>query len=255
MRAPTNPPYDDETYKDGLAYLRRKYAPRLFPFKGVHDFLPDVNVDFEPLKSEIVATIPGAPRPPRQTMARKVHALSQEFDGQPELHLLHALMIAVLRHNDPPPEARKLFMRMWAEDGTWMAETLNSRWKISALKTFADHGDTEADRQAASMLVILLSMMQLYESERLWSGQHPTSRFDWDERLRNQRVALGLNPYQLPLGDMERNLLMWVWEMADKTGPVLRPLCVHLLTLVNRDRRTLFRRLREHKRDMGETDL
>lgn len=254
MTSPTEPPYEEETYKGGLAYLRRKYATRLFPFQGVHDFLPDPGCDFEPLKTQTVVIEPGLPRPPNQTMARKVYDISPEFEGQPEMHLLHAMVIAISRHNDPPPEAMTLFFRMWEEQHPWMIKTLNSRWKVSALKTFADHGKTDVDRNAASMLVILISMMQLYESERLWSGKRPIQLFNWNKR-RQQKVALGLNPYPVRSGDMERNLLMWVWETAEKTSPGLHPLCTNMLTLINRDRRTLFRRIRRHKLELGETDI
>ena len=245
-------PYDQETYPGGLSYLRRKYSTRLFPFQGAAEALPPADCDFGPLKSAATVGMTG-PMPPAQTIERKSYNLTREFDGAPELCCLHALIIAISRHDDPPEAAITLFRRMWHEEAEFLDENLSTRWKVSALKTFADYGETEQDRRAAAMLAVYVSQMQIYESERTWSGLRPIALFDWKSRVKQRRVALDLAPYPLKSGDSERNLLMWVWNECDAATPGLKALAESLLTLINRDRRTVIRRIDRHKRNMGIT--
>lgn len=246
-------PYEKETFPGGLKYLRKKYETRLFPFNGVDEFLPASDCDLEFFKETPVALTPTGQRPPPQTIARKTYDQSKEFDGQPELLLLHAVLIAISRHDTPPPAALALFQRIWREEHAWMIEHVTIRWKVSALKTFAEYGATEADRKAAAMLVVLLSTMQLYESERLWSGTRPITLFDWSKRLQ-QKVVLGLHGYPLKSGDMDRNLLMTIWNAAEDTSTGPKELMGSLLTLLNRDRRTIFRRIRRYKAQEGAVE-
>ena len=244
------PPYQRETYPGGLQYLQAQHASRRFQFKGLDDFLPPLDCDFDPFKTALVTFDPNEAVPPAQTIARKYHTVSQEFDGLSEFLLLHALLIAVSRHDDPPAQAIALFIRIWREEQAYLSDNLSTRWKVSALKTFADYGETEQDRRAAATLHVMISTMQIYESERLWGGFRPVALFNFANRIK-QKVVLDLQPYPMRTGDAERNMLMGIWEDCEGTSASLKPLALELLTLINRDRRSVFRRIQRHKKDSG----
>ncbi|MGR3493259.1 MAG: hypothetical protein ACU0DW_14465, partial [Shimia sp.] len=155
---------------EGLEELQRLAENRRWPFDDT-DILPPADCDFAPFKAR--PTERNAPRKNTQSAITKMAELSEEFEGQPELLTLHGLLIALLRHDNPPPKAALLFQRLWAEEGEWLIEHLDLRWKISAVATFRDHGTTEGQRKVGIALAVFFNMMKLYETERMFSDKAP----------------------------------------------------------------------------------
>ena len=230
-----------ETFPGGIGSLLPQYQKRRALL--THDqgeALPPLDVDFKAL-----AAIPlppqEVPRPDGLSrVAKKRHMLLGELTGQSELALLHGLLISHLRKHTYPEEAPALFLRMRVEEADWLLENLPTRWLISALITFAQFGETEADRMLAQSMNILFSLMKIYEAERCFSGLPAQKPF----KIKNRNKAplpMGMKDFSVLKGDLEAHLLAPLWRDA-KHAPGCGRLARHLLNLLNADDGTVFRR-------------
>jgi len=131
-------------------------------------------------------------------------------------------------------------MRLWAEQEDWLLDHLPTRWLISAIITFADHGQTEADRKLAQSFNILFSLMKIYESERAFSGLSSQKPFKIKDRNKAP-LPLGMKDFSVLKGDLEAHLLAPLWRDS-KNAPATGRLARHLLTILNHDDGTVFRR-------------
>lgn len=238
---------EDDLYEGGLSGLQNWHLSKRTPFSGVEAVLPAANVDLEALRAEIVPRRESEPAEhPGNSARRKEVALQKLFEGQSRLLLLHALLIAILRRTDPPEEAVALFLRIWREQGTFMAQNLNARWMISAATTFADFGTTANQRALGMGLSVMFDMMKLHDSERRLSGQSGRKPFDRTPGWRNTPLAFDLDPYSLKGGDLDKNMLARLWNLS-QAEPVMRPLGEAMLGLVMKDRHTIFARMQRIK--------
>jgi hypothetical protein len=208
--------------------------------------LPPLDVDFGPLKSARVNRRARSVEGSRSTYARKLRELSEEFDGLPELMLLHGLLIAHLRRRAAPAHTAALFLRLWAEESDWLLTRLDPRWLVSAITTFGDHGATEVQRRVGQSLSMMFGLMKLYETERLYSGATPDQPFAWSKPPKAP-LAFQMDAYAVGSGGLDVNMLGRLWQEA-QTDAVLAPLARHLLGLMITDDRTVFRRLRLMRR-------
>ncbi|GAB5436440.1 hypothetical protein [Falsiruegeria mediterranea] len=239
---------ENPVYPGGYYSLMRNLEQAERPFQNAHLVLPPTDVDLSALATQTVTTDPGRPLPENKTDARrKLHALELEFDGGNALHLLHALSIALLRRRDASEEARQLYLRIWREQGQFLADSLSVRWMISAATTFGDHGDTIEQRLGGQGLSMLFDLVKLHDSERRLSGRGNDSGFP---RVRGAKprdsLAFGMDAYSLEHGDLDMNMLARLWRLAE-TDPVLRPLGFKMLRMIMSDRKTIFARLRRYK--------
>lgn len=176
---------------------------------------------------------------PHAVKSRAIRLEFSEVGGATELHQLNALLIAHLRKRRFPPEVLPLFRRVWSEQGERLRRELSSRWLISTLITFADHGATEAERRLGLGFNILFSLMKLYEHERLRSG------FDASQPFRRRvtgTLPLDMPPFALRAGGLDINLLAPLWLEAE-TVPLAGPVALELLERLNEDPRGIFARL------------
>ena len=240
----------DETFEGGVISTFEQYLKRRAPFRFARwEELPPADADLESIARRIVTPIPD-PLPKGHTRyGQRMLEASQEFAGQSELLMLNALLIMNLRKSGWPDRAPVLFNRLWAEQGRFLMERLNGRWLISSIITFGDHGTTEADRRVGRSMGMLFSLMKLYESERLYSGRNSDAPFARSERLTSS-LPLDMQAYSLMRGDLEANLLAPLLTEAGE-APVAGPLAELLLDRLNRDPRTLFRRLKKMRERPG----
>ncbi|MTJ05566.1 MAG: glycosyltransferase family 2 protein [Sediminimonas qiaohouensis] len=231
-------------YPGGFPAIVRQMEARREPLGyAPGEALPPLDVSLEPLKTTRVD--PDAPDVAGSTSsyARKRRDLSAEFAGQPELLLLHGLLIANLRRRDYPDHAPALFQRLWAEQSGFLLASLDARWLVSAITTFGDHGHTDAQRHIGQSLSMLFAMMKLYETERVFSDKPPDQPHDWTAPPKSP-LALGMDRYAIVGGGLDVNLLAGLWQQA-RDDRVIAPLACHLLELLIRDDRTVFARLRK----------
>jgi hypothetical protein len=255
---PNSPPR--LTYPEGLDALIPVWQKRRGRLGfGEDEALPPLNAD---LAAMAMQRVPSgiAPLPlPASGHAVKRHALMVELAGQSDLALLNGLLIAHLRKRPQPGHTAALFQRVWAEQGVVLRAELSTRWLISSVITFADHGVSEPQRRLGQSLNILFSLMKLYEFERLFSGTPPDQPFRGSRRIRPP-LPLDMPDFSLASGGLDINLLAPIWAEA-LHEPVAGPLACHLLERLNADPGTLFRRLalmrnaqktRRHKPEMPQ---
>ena len=237
------PPSKTMVFPGGLPFLNRKTQWRKKPFGGATDVFAQP-FDLEALKTAVTRATPAPQNAPNFHIALKIADLSAELQGEPQLVYLHALMIAMLRHDDPPPQAAQTFHRIWREQGEFLLENLDYRWIISALITFGDHGETENQRLVGACMGVFANMVKLYESERLFSAYGPMVPFASRKR---QAKSIFLDQSPLAIfngGDMDRNIAHHLWTLADGADPVMRPLALAFMDGFNGDQRSVFRRMR-----------
>ncbi len=247
-----NPFQSEFTYPNGFADLVENVPSRRDPYPEMEETLHTLSAPGLAALAETTTTAPDASEfpdtdPLPKPAPLKYLELRREFDGKPELLALHALTIAAARRADPPEIARTLFLGMWQDHAPFLLDHLDRRWQLSALQTFRDFGTNEDQRRAASELTVFFALTKLYETERLYGGTKAKKAFSTDTRARGG-LPMGLTGYSLRAGDLDRTLLGMLWQSAE-TDPLLRPLACRLLTDLNRDRASLFRRLRLMRRD------
>lgn len=230
-----------QTFPGGIRALVTQHRKRRSQLKFTEgEELPPLDVDFAALAQiKIGPQVPLSEKPSR--VESKLFTLRAELAGQSELALLHGLLISHLRKHTYPDAAPQLFLRMWHEQEDWLLDNLEPRWLISAVITFAEHGETERDRRLAQSLNILFSLMKIYEAERGFSGKTPQEPFDVADRVAIS-LPMGMPGFSLIHGDLEASLLAPLWQSC-RRAPAVGPLARQLLEMLNEDDGTLFRRL------------
>lgn len=230
------------TYPDGwdalLPIWEKRRAPLTF---APGEALPELDTDLGALVQARVPDAPAPPAPPLSDYARKSHELALEFAGQAQIFALHGVLISCLRRRSAPAHTAALFRRLWAEQSGVLIEGLPTRWLISAVITFGDHGATESERLLGRSCNVLFSLIKLYEFERRFSGHAPDQPFAMKGRS-TAPLPLGLQPFSLKSGGLDINLLAPLWQQA-RDEPVLGPLVGALFERLNSDNGTVFRRL------------
>ena len=231
------------TYPGGFDAILTQMEGRRDPltYEGMEG-LPPLEADFAPLKITRVDGRAPSVAGSKSTYGRKLRELSQEFDGLPELLLLHGVLIAHLRRRSAPAHTAALFLRLWAEESDWLLARLDARWMVSAITTFGDHGATETQRRLGQSLSLMFGMMKLYETERLYAPAQPDQPFAWAKRPQVP-LAMQMDAYALGGGGLDVNMLGRLWQDTG-SDPVIGPLARRLLDLLIHDDRTVFRRLR-----------
>lgn len=220
--------------------MLERYNARRKPYRPEAVALPPLDADLGALAAQIVTNDDLAIQTPTR-WARKRARIAREFPGKSQLALLNALLISNLRKDSAPAHAPGLFQRLWREQHEHLIAQLDLRWKVSSVMTFADHGETDVQRQVGQALRMLFSMMKLYEFERLFSSQPPDQPYPVKHRLRTA-LPLEMEDYSIRKGGLDVNILAPVWELA-LTDPVIAPLADHLMQELNRDPANIFRRL------------
>ena len=202
--------------------------------------LPPLDVDFHPLKA-MPLPAQELPQPAGLSrVAKKRHMLLGELQGHCELTLLHGLLVSHLRKHTYPETAPALFLRLWADEQDWLLHNLPSRWLISAVITFAEHGQSRADRTLAARMEMLFSLMKIYEAERCFSGASPQEPFRIVNRNKSP-LPMGMKDLSMLNDDLEAHLLAPLWRDA-LNAPAVGPLVQYLLELLNQDDGSVFRR-------------
>lgn len=233
MSGPTYPDAPDAL----IAHWEKRRAP-MRPVDG--EGLAPLSTDLAALRTQI---LPKAPPPLPQYSSRhaaKEHELRCDLGGESELVLLHGLVVAHLRKRGFPDHAPDLFNKIWREQSDYLLSTLSTRWLISAVITFGEHGQTMSEQALGRELGMLFSLMKLYEFERLFSGKRPEEAFGL--RKVDAELPLGMTPFSLATGGLDINLLAPIWQRA-QAEPVMGPLACTLLARLNDDPGGLFRRI------------
>lgn len=231
----------------GLDAVAGYVSSRETPYTHVGAIIPAGKLDLQPLKTTILPEADPDLKRRNTDDARKKYAyICSTLPGLPELLAVHALAIAVLRRRDCPPRMSKLFLRMWREEGAFLAAHLPARWLISAATTFADIGQTPEQRQAGQCFALAFDLIKLHDSERRLTGRPNSLPFPLNPSDDRYPLAFDLDAYSLSDGDLEFAILVRLHRMAEG-DPVFRPLGRRMLELLMTDNRTVFARIQKFK--------
>jgi hypothetical protein len=210
------------------------------------DLLPDpAELDIEAAMVTPVRFSEHRPAVTRRSLSDQVALLRWQFRDRPEILFWHALAISYLRRQTEHTEkARALFFRIWDEKADWMADTLNGRWLISALQTFADHGRTHGEILGGSIGFMYGNFVKIYEAEIVSAYDRKTDV----GKFRSGGVQ-GLFAFQ-PGDDILLNINTFVMASVENSGPAALPL-LKLLALT-KDGASIFSRTDEIAKKGGE---
>ncbi len=213
------------------------------PFRIFEGEVPPEDLDLSVAVTRVVVAPSGPMEDPSfDDFAARARNLARQFQGRSELVLLNAKLIILLRRRDPPTHVAKLFQRLWVDHHSTLRSVLSPRWLISSAQTLADHGATEIQRRTGASLATLFGALKLSESERLFSPRAPDAPFRG--KRQSEELMLGISPYAVMSGDLDRVLLTRLWR--DAFGdPVAISLVEALILPLMEDPRTVFARLRQ----------
>ena len=198
----------------------------------VENFLPPLDSDLAAFRGLIDSETPHDPHSPRSDMDNHRRRLRDEFRGQPEICYINALCIAYLRRRTPHTKhARALFDRLWDEDGAFLAEASRTRWLLSTLLTFMEHGRTSGQRMIGSAGIVFGNTVKIYEWERVACGLAPDSAYETTELGGDLAAFPGVGRISIGGGDIGRNTLAYLTDLALRdrvAGQVLLELLARL---------------------------
>ncbi|MBU2982096.1 hypothetical protein KO498_09760 [Lentibacter algarum] len=229
------------TYAGGAEEVIAQWNARREPFTLRDGDFPAVDVDLAPFKNSQVAQSAVTDRAHKSKWTAKRCLIAREFTGKTELAFLNAQLISNLRRKDCPDSLVTLFRRIWAEESEHLMAELDLRWQVSSIITFADHGQTPAERELGLGLKMLFGMIKLYEFERLFSGQPPNEAWRFGNRA-SAEMPLEMDQYSLNHGGLDSALLAPLWLTAQSDN-IAGPLAQNLLNKLNAETSTIFRRL------------
>lgn len=199
--------------------------------QSVADILPRENCDLHRLlnmRLPLEATLPNAPR---SDMKNQAEILKYHLRGKSELNYLNALSISYLRRDTPfTAKARTIFHRIWREHGAALINELSTRWLISTLQTFLDHGQNENQRQIGSSGYFYANMIKIYEGERAIERREQDATYEFSEPQTPNRFR-GMDRYNVGGTDLLLNTNALLLEIADRdeiAGIVLRELLLRV---------------------------
>lgn len=209
----TWPPRTGNDRHSALPKLMQRMLGRVSA-QDADDILPPVSVDLAVLARERLPKDVELPELSRKNMHDQAAILNYHLRGKSGLSHLNALTISYLRRDTPhTAKARLLFHRVWREQGPLLVNELSTRWLISTLQTFLDHGETEAQRAIGTAGFFYANMMKIYEGERAIEGAEQDAVYSHSAPQTSNRFR-GLDRYKLGGTDLMLNTNALALEIA-----------------------------------------
>ena len=199
--------------------------------QDIDDILPEEDVDLTHYLYEILPREAELPAVSRSDIRDQSRVLDYHFRGKSQLAQLNALAISYLRRETTHTrKARTIFHRVWDEHGLLLINELTTRWLISTLQTYLDHGKNEAQRLIGSAGYFYANMLKIYEGERAIEGREQDAVYDATEAQTSNRFA-GLDRYSVGGTDLLLNTNAILLDLAmrdDVAGLVLQELLLRV---------------------------
>jgi hypothetical protein len=212
---PEWPPKVGDSSPVGLPSLFQRVRTRVQK-QDTEDVLPPLSVDLERLAAERLPAEVEMPKLDRWDIRNQSRILDYHLRGKSKLSHLNALVISYLRRDTPHTEkARALFHRIWREQGVLLVNELSTRWLISTLQTFLDHGENEAQRMIGTAGYFYGNMLKIYEGERALEGMAQDACYaNVTPQTKNQ--FRGLDRYNVGGSDLMLNTNALALEIAQR---------------------------------------
>lgn len=245
---PRWPPVKMDMKDTALSALSKRVSVRVNPH-DVTDVMPDRSIDLRELAFNLLPKEADVPSVSRSRMEDQSKILKYHLRGKSRLAHLNALAISYLRRETSyTDKARFLFHRIWEEEGVLLVNELPTRWLISTIQTFLDHGKNEAQRQIGTAAYFYANMLKIYEGERSLEGweqsAHTTSG---TPKTKNE--FRGLDRYNVGGTDLMLNTNALLLEIAykdDVAGLVLQEFLLRVKSAPN-----VFTRLDDARANLG----
>lgn len=226
-----------------------KRAENRVKFQKVEDILPPRNVDLSCYIFDILPLDVPPPTVSRRDMSDQSTILDYHLRGKSHLAKLNALTISYLRRDTSYTEkARYLFHRIWREYGFILINELSTRWLISTLQTFLDHGENEAQRLIGASGYFYANLMKIYEGERSIEGLDQAAIYK-ESNPQTPNKFNGLDRYRVGGTDLLLNTNSRALDLAfhdDVAGLVLVELLLRVKASAN-----VFTRMDATRKEMG----
>ena len=214
VEGPQWPPSISERHVFGLEQLAVRVQRRVPTQTGVPDLLPELSVNLDTLGHTVMDEDTTFPTASREDMNVQALKLKYRFRGKSALAFTNALAISYLRRDTEHTEkASRLFHRIWQEQGLVLVTELNTRWLISTLQTFLDHGENEHQKLIGAAGYFYANMLKIYEGERAIEGRPPDTIYDSAEPSTAPAVR-GLDRFSVGGTDLLLNTNALALELA-----------------------------------------
>jgi len=226
-----------------------KRAQSRISFQDIEDILPPQDVDLTSYVFDLLPQEVRAPTVSRQDIKNQSQILDYHLRGKSQLAKLNALTISYLRRDtNHTDKARALFHRIWREQGVILVNELTTRWLISTLQTFLDHGESEAQRIIGASGHFYANMMKIYEGERSIEGRAQDSIYESVVPQTPNKFG-GLDRYRVGGTDLLLNTNALALDLAmrdDVAGLVLTELLLRVKASAN-----VFTRMDRTRKEKG----
>ncbi len=159
--------------------------------------------------------VEGLPRTPtnfkRPDLEEHLAELRAEFAGQSELAYQHAELVVRIRRRVGLERDLAAFFALWEAERAFLADALSSRWLVSALDTFVDHG-TPMQSALALPAVGMIALLKLGETERVVLVDATLSEASVEALHRYRQTGFvylwdGMTAYAMNGGNVFRNFV------------------------------------------------
>ena len=195
------------------------------------NLMPAPDSDLITLRTRPVEAEETFPEVQRIRMENQSRILNFRLRDQPQTCYLLTLVISYLRRGtDHTAHASHLFQRLWAEEYPVLLGFLETRWLISVLQTFMEHGTTEAQRITGAAGFLFANTLKLYEAERALDGLDADATYANLTPVTKSRFW-GLDRLRVGGSDMALNTTAHLLELAareERSGRVLQELLVRV---------------------------
>jgi len=223
IEAPKNFPDDlDSLWKRSTQRVRSQTQ---------NDLLPAIDADLKPYRYSILEPISEIPSVGRGRMENQAKLLEYRFQNRPHVCFLLGIIISYLRRDTKvTKKARILFQRLWIEEYHLLLAMLPTRWLISTLQTFLEHGANEDQRIIGASGFFFANLMKAYEAERSLEGLAADSVYPSTTPTTKNGFA-GLDRIKLGGSDLMLNTNAQLLELSSRERTAGRVLEEFLLRM------------------------
>lgn len=209
-------PNDMKSHASGALPVLWKRVMSRVSRQSVKDILPNRDANLISMASEIIPSDVEFPSVPRYKMEDQSRILEYHLRGKSRLAHLNALVISYLRRDTRHSQkACYLFHRIWEEMGVTIVNELSTRWLISTLQTFLDHGKNEHQRLIGGVGYFYANMMKIYEGERAIEGLDQDAIYE-DTCPKTRNKFRGLDRYNVGGTDLMLNTNALALEISGR---------------------------------------
>lgn len=221
----------DMDASEGLAGLATRSATRVTK-QDVPWLVPELQFPLTSLWQSVVSTNDiEFPQTTRATMEGQVRILRFRMRGLPEPCFILALLISYLRRDTlHTKKSWELFFRMWQLEYLNLLAFLPTRWLISSLQSFLDHGESSDQRLVGGSGYFFANTMKAYEAERAFVGLDAGAVYP-NTSPSGKNGGVGLDRFDLGRSDLMVNTLSMLYELSlrdEPSGRVVRELLMRV---------------------------